>query len=140
MTWDVCRDRGGAFADGARSGAPDAVQVADLWHIWHNLAEAVKHLVSKHSACLREPDPDPESIPDVVCPPISHAGRLAARVRQHHTAVHELLDQGLSVRAAARRLELARNTVRRYARAATWQELATGRWQNLPNTLDPYKP
>ncbi|WP_229914554.1 ISL3 family transposase [Streptomyces capitiformicae] len=136
----ICRDRGGAFADGARSAAPDAVQIADLWHIWHNLAEAVKHLVSKHSACLREPDPDPESGPDVVCPPVSHAGRLAARVQQHHTAVHELLGQGLSVRAVAHRLDLARNTVRRYARAATWQELATGRWQNLPSTLDPYKP
>ncbi|MFE2718958.1 ISL3 family transposase [Streptomyces mirabilis] len=136
----ICRDRGGAFADGARSAAPDAVQIADLWHIWHNLAEAVQRLVSKHSACLRDPGPDPESVPEVVCPPVSQAGRLAARVQQHHTAVHELLDQGLSARAVARRLDLARNTVRRYARAATWQELATGRWQNLPSTLDPYKP
>jgi hypothetical protein len=28
----------------------------------------------------------------------------------------------------------------RYARAVTWEELAAGRWQNLPSTLDPYKP
>ncbi|MFK0287496.1 ISL3 family transposase [Streptomyces sp. NPDC090499] len=136
----ICRDRGGAFADGARAGAPDAVQVADLWHLWHNLAEAVKSLVSKHSSCLREPAPAPESPPEVLHPPVSHAGRLAERVQQHHTAVHNLIGQGLNIRAVARRLELSRNTVRRYARAVTWEELATGRWQNLPSTLDPYKP
>ncbi|MFJ7099283.1 ISL3 family transposase [Streptomyces mirabilis] len=136
----ICRDRGGAFADGARSGAPDAVQVADLWHLWHNLAEAVKVLVSKHSSCLREPAPSLEAPPEVLHPPDSHAGRLAERARRHHTAVHDLLGQDLTVRAVARRLELSRNTVRRYARAVTWEELATGRWQNLPSTLDPYKP
>ncbi|KUN43735.1 transposase [Streptomyces avermitilis] len=135
----ICRDRGGAFADGARTGAPDAVQVADLWHLWHNLAETVKSLVSKHSSCLREPALASESPPEVLHPPLSHAGRLAERARRHHAAVHDLLGQGLTIRAVARRLELSRNTVRRYARAVTWEELATGRWQNLPSTLDPYK-
>ncbi|WSF46303.1 ISL3 family transposase [Streptomyces sp. NBC_01356] len=49
----VCRDRAPFFAEGATVGALQAVQVADRWHLWHNLSEAAERTVAQHRHCLR---------------------------------------------------------------------------------------
>ncbi|MEU2133968.1 ISL3 family transposase [Streptomyces sp. NPDC018352] len=146
----ICRDRSTAYAEAGRLGAPDAIHVADRWHIWKNLAEAVEKTVTQHRALLREPqDIAPvrtavlskatELAPEIPAE-ARQSGRLSDRVREQHATVHRLLDEGLGVRPVARRLGLARNTVRRLAHAATADELLVGRWTGRTSILDPYKP
>ncbi|MDF3294356.1 ISL3 family transposase [Streptomyces silvisoli] len=145
----ICRDRSTAYAEAGRLGAPDAVHVADRWHIWSNLAEAVEKTVVQHRALLREPQDTTiaaaaEALEglDLDLAPAGPrtTGRLSDRVREQHEAVRALLGQGIAMREIGRRLGLARNTVRRYAHVASADELLVGRWTGRTSILDPYKP
>jgi transposase len=50
----ISRDRGGIYADGATRGAPQAVQVADRFHLLCNLTSAVERVLEqKHTALAK---------------------------------------------------------------------------------------
>ncbi|WP_371604959.1 ISL3 family transposase (plasmid) [Streptomyces sp. NBC_01220] len=141
----ICRDRAGAYAEGARRGAPDALQVADRFHLWQGLGRAVETCVAAHRDCLRNPMPSGTLSLDT--PPASDrpqngtepVGRRAERKKAAHALVHEMLAQGHSRRAIARHLGWGLNTVLRYANAARWQDTIRDN-RPRPSRLDPYKP
>ncbi|MFI5809333.1 ISL3 family transposase [Streptomyces sp. NPDC051561] len=134
----ICRDRAGAYAEGSRLGAPQAVQVADRFHLWQGLGRAVEKTVGAHRSCLREPAPAPADGTDAE-PEVDPTGPRAERKRAAHAQVHELIAQGHSLRAIARHLGWGRKTVMRYAHAARWQDMIVG-MPVRPSKLDPYKP
>ncbi|WP_232795101.1 ISL3 family transposase [Kitasatospora sp. NRRL B-11411] len=144
----VCRDRAPFFAEGATAGAPQAVQVADRWHLWHNLSEAAERAVARHRQCLSATTPlvgkaitvesaDREENADQPWP-TGH--RFADRTRARHAEVHALLAAGHSRRAVQRQLGMTWRTVTALADAASPEELFRGQWQGRPSVLDEYKP
>ncbi|GGS28094.1 hypothetical protein GCM10010269_78400 [Streptomyces humidus] len=102
----VCRDASTTYAEAIRRALPDAVQVGDRWHVWHNLCEAALSEVKAHSTCWAA----------VLDAPIYDGPRAQTTLERWHQ-VHELLDKGVGLLECARRLQLALNTVKRYARA-----------------------
>jgi transposase len=147
----ICRDRAGCYSEGAARGAPLAVQVADRWHLWHNLGEAAERTVARHRRCLaaatatpvsEQDDPGHSGTPGAAAAAAQRTGRMAERTRQRYAAVHWLLAEGNSARAVAAELGLARNTVRRFARAADPEQLlvhdGTGRRLSMLAEHTPY--
>jgi transposase len=136
----ICRDRGGSYADGARKGAPDAVQVADRWHLLKNLSDTVEKIIRGHRRCLRERSGPPPAL--AAPPPVEpvRTGRRASNTRQRHAAVHALRAEGLSIKATARRLDMNVRTARKYARAATAEALIGPNASSRPSVLAPFHP
>ena len=135
----ICRDRGGCYAEGATEGAPLAVQVADRWHLWHNLAEAVERAVARHRCCLQEPPTQPEPAAETApAAPVAETG-LAARTRARHAEIHAALARGLTITQISRTLRLERKTVRRYATAAAADQLIGGPRLTRPGLLGPHQ-
>jgi transposase len=140
----ISRDRGGAFADGARAGAPNAIQVADRFHLLRNLGAVVKRVLQRHASRVQHvPAPPPLSrapapgdrasdttrkrvggeVTEVslVARP-ERADRRASRARtkqtmqEHFEAVQRLAATGMASSAIARVLGLHRHTVQKYRR------------------------
>jgi transposase len=50
----ISRDRGAEYAAAARAGAPQAIQVADRWHLLRNLSEALVLILARHRPQIRK--------------------------------------------------------------------------------------
>lgn len=143
----VCRDRAPFFAEGTTAGAPQATQVADRWHLWHNLGEAAERAVARHRQCLRVLVSDRGAKADEPAPPEEkedspwRSERFANRVRARHATVHALLEAGHSRRSIGRQLRMTHRTVKSLADAAKPEDLYRGQWQHSrTSVLDEYKP
>jgi transposase len=127
----IARDRAGAYADGARQGAPDAIQVADRWHLLRNLGTAVQALADRHSGAVRRaaqhaPDaPQPTVAAEALKPPPAPRGPTAAerasqaafaRRQARYEEAAWLRAEGVPISRIAALLGAERQTVRRWLR------------------------
>ena len=145
----ICRDRAGCYSQGAARGAPEAIQVADRWHLWHNLGDAVERAVARHRQPLAAAVAEQVAkgaaaarTPEAAAARAQRGDRIAVRTRGRHAEVCRLLDAGRSISAIAAELGLSRSTVRRFARAADPEELlgrdGTGRRPSILQDYEPY--
>jgi hypothetical protein len=147
----ICRDRAGTYAEAARAGAPAAIQVADRWHLWHNLAEHVETTVASHHRCVREHHAaleqaaaqqalDPGQVAAATTVARAQNRARVVRARQRYEQVQALKADGKNVTTVMRELRLAPGTARRYYHAASADEVVAGTLTGWPSKLDDYKP
>jgi hypothetical protein len=128
------------------------VQVADRWHLWHNLTEAVEKTVIRNRADLHEPaqnppDDDTEGgrggvaggAGEPIAAPAVAETRIVVRTRERYAVVQEHLAAGASLAAICRILGLDRKTVQRFARAGSVEELLI-KAQTRDSLLDGFTP
>lgn len=143
----ITRDRSTKYAEGAREGAPHAVQVADRWHLLKNLREAIQRFLTRQHARLEQATAavtqGPLLEPTTTAGPVAMLSSRSAHERQHNRAkryarycqVIALHQQGVPHKQIARTLGISPITVRTFIRAGTFPERATSRRRSR---LDPY--
>ena len=164
----ISRDRGGDYAKGAAEGASDAVQVADRWHLLHNLTDALHRAVDRRQSLLADvarevaaglgsaipptatattsPRSSPAAVADVDSPlpqpRLSRAEQAKqdsrARRLARYQQVLELRRQGMSDRQIGRTLKMTRKTVLRFGDSEQFPERATPSKPTVP--IDAFLP
>jgi transposase len=153
----VVRDRAGADADGARQGAPQAIQVADRWPLLRNGSDALRGVLDHHhrhldeaaqiaaASLTDEPAANDNTLDAARAQdtelPVTKAEQRSLDAQQRRDARFEeavrLREQGMTIRGIARALGVGRKTVRRWLRAGhapTWRHADCGR-----SILDPFR-
>ena len=105
--------------------------------------------MARHRSCLKEPEPEPagrESGPDLQQVAAEAAAArmeesaLVRRTRRRYEEVQALVAQGKGIKPIMRELGLAKETVRRFARAASAEDLLAKARGRRPSLLDDFKP
>lgn len=146
----ISRDRATVYAEGARVGAPTAIQVADRWHLVQNLQGALEQWLDHRRRQLRAAENSNEGMTAV--PQQDLASALAAGDSSRRSSIREqqqrvkrveryeqvrlLHQQGFNFSQIAERMGLDRATVRRYVQAEVFPERASP--LKRPTQLDPF--
>jgi transposase len=141
----VARDRAGAYAEGAREGAPQAKQVADRWHLLRNLGDALQKAVERYHLALRQAaravSQGAGAAPAETSPVAKDTNEISSRVarrarrRARYEELQRLHASGLPVREIAPALGMSAVAAYRWLKAGgppTHDKPAQ------PRSLDPY--
>jgi transposase len=115
----ISRDRGGEYAEGAKRGAPEAVQVADRFHLLRNAGDVTRRVLQRHASVIqRLPAPGPSRYGLSRLRWDREVSREQTRtaMRERFEQIHALAAEGLSKEAIARQLGINRQTVYKYLR------------------------
>lgn len=136
----ISRDRGGAYAEGARQGAPNVVQVADRFHLLSNAGDTLERVLRRHHQALRDaaaavdaarPTADPVPVAALAASRLTRVQQEQQSSRNRRVAYYEqvlaLDHQGLSLRAISAEAGISRQTVRRLLAADRFPERAAYR-------------
>ncbi|HAE68387.1 ISL3 family transposase [Sphingobacterium multivorum] len=147
----VSRDRYGPYALGIKTGAPDAIQVADRFHLIMNLGEAAKKVLQSKAKELKEifklyndPKRKEPTLTEVTGPVEANLEVLAtistANIGAHKQylfdKVKELYANGITLRQIARITNLDRKTVARYVSVEKLEKRQSRNSTNLESFIN----
>jgi len=124
----VARDRSTEYANGIASGAPQAQQIADRWHLLKNLTEmaqrALREAWTQVGAAQPAPDAQRSPLPRASGDETARQLSCERRLKQYGV-IQQLKHKGYGQRRIARLLGLSRGTVRRFYNADEFPERKT---------------
>ncbi len=149
----VSRDRSSEYAAAIKKGAPQAIEVADRWHLGKNLAASIETLLARCRAEIRhalqgetmseqkrtEREPRLEEEKRPARSRREEQARLARRAQKldRYEQVLELRDQGLTAADIGSRIGIAGRTVQRWLAHGSFPEAR--RRRRRPSLIDPYE-